>query len=170
MLTGIVLSLVMLCDVCRAQDKTASPEEDTAKTVEQAGQIFDMKIPNGFESQPVEEAGILKWTKGTGAIYVVVGDIFAGSGESLFETLHSAAKRDERYQTVRLVPVEGANAMLLEEKPPGDAQRPLTWRLVVVTKKNVINVDFSAPAQDFESFAPDFNKALESFQLKTVPS
>jgi len=168
MLTALVLALVFAGSLCPAQDQPAPTGEGVPSATEQAGRIFDMKIPDGFESQPAEEAGILKWKKGTGEIFIVVGDIFAGTGEALFEALHDAAKRDENYQSVRLVTVPGGRGMVLEEKAPSDPQRSVTWRLVVVTKKNVINVDFSAPVQEFQSFTPDFQKALESFALKAT--
>jgi hypothetical protein len=126
-----------------------------------------MKVPKGFEPVAVEEAGILKWKKGSGEIYLIVGDLFVESGELLFKALRKAAEDGKNLDKVETVKIDRGQAMLLKEKPPKEPERPLTWRLIVLMDKKVINVDFTAPAKDFESFRGDFQKALDSFKLKS---
>jgi hypothetical protein len=41
---------------------------------------------------------------------------------------------------------------------------------VVIADKKIINVDFTAPARDFESFIPAFEEAVKSFKLSLPPS
>ncbi len=162
-----VALLMALCQSGAADDKTKPSDKDETGITEQSGRLFDMKVPEGFEPVPVEEAGILKWKKGSAEIYLVVGDLFVESGDLLFKALRKAAEDGKKLDKVKTVKIDGGQAMLLEEKPPKDPERPLTWRLIVLMDKKVINVDFSAPAQDFESFRDGFRKAVDSFKLKS---
>ena len=62
--------------------------------------------------------------------------------------------------------IKRGKALLCKEKAPDDPGRLRTWHLLVITKKKMINVDFSAPAKDFDSFIPAFEGAANSFKLK----
>lgn len=162
-----VALLLLLHQPGQTEDKTKPSGKDEAGIMEQPGRLFDMKVPKGFEPVPVEEAGILKWKKGSGEIYLVVGDLFVESGELLFKALLKAAEDGKNLDKVETVKIDRGKAMLLKEKPPNEPDRPLTWRLIVLMDKKVINVDFTAPAKDFESFRGEFQKALDSFKLKS---
>lgn len=164
------IALVAACSIGHAEENPTMALTTGSDDSPQAGQFFEIDIPDGFEAQPSDEPGILRWTKESGEIYLVVGDIFAGSDQLLFKALRSAAKKDQRFSKVRTLSMRGGKAMLLKEKPSPDPDRPVSWRLIVVTKKKVINVDFTAPTKDFASFVPAFKKALKSFKLKSASS
>jgi hypothetical protein len=163
----VSVALVLICHLGMAQEaaEPSQPKEDGI--LQQSGRLFDMEIPDGFKPDPVDEPGILKWKKGSGEIYLVVGDLFVKSGDLLFKALKKAADDGKRIKKVETVKIEGGQAMLLEEKPPKEPERPLTWRLIVVMDKKVINVDFTAPAKDFDTYQDDFKKAVKSFKLRT---
>ncbi|MDQ7783545.1 MAG: hypothetical protein RDU20_11745 [Desulfomonilaceae bacterium] len=167
----VIMVSVALCMLLsqpgRTEDATEPSNQDEADIMEQPGRLFDMQVPEGFEPVPTDEAGILKWKKDSAEIYLVVGDLFVESGDELFKALRKAAGDGKNLDKVETVKIEGGQAMLLKEKPPGESERPMTWRLVIVLDKKVINVDFTAPAKDFDRFRGDFMKALDSFRLKT---
>ena len=114
----------------------------------------------------MDEPGILKWKKDSGEIYLVVGNLFAGPADALFKALREAADRDKKLEEVRTLQIKGGKALLSKEKAPDDPGRLRAWRLLVITKKKMINVDFSAPAKDFDTFIPAFEGAVNSFKLK----
>jgi hypothetical protein len=95
-----------------------------------------------------------------------VGDLFHESPDVIFKALRKAADQDKRMEEVRTLKVKGGRALLYKEKPPEDPLRSRIWRLMVVTDKKMIDVEFSAPAKEFDSFAPAFEKAVGSFKLK----
>ena len=77
-----------------------------------------------------------------------------------------AADKDKKLEEVRTLQIKGGKALLCKEKAPDDPGRLRAWRLLVITKKKMINLDFSAPAKDFDSFLPAFEGAVNSFKLK----
>lgn len=138
------------------------------KTVsENADLFFDMKLPEGFKSLAVDEPGILKWGKGPAEIYLVVGEIFSKSGPVIFDALKKAGQRDKAIEEVKNMKIKGAKAALFKEKAPGDLTRLRSWRLLVVTDKQIVNVDFTAPAKDFKTYMQGFDEAVKSFKLKS---
>ncbi|HTY26450.1 MAG TPA: hypothetical protein VMC85_25205 [Desulfomonilaceae bacterium] len=163
----VCFAMLLMSVVGWAQEDQGSAQESAAPSINIPGRFFDIKIPEGFKSQPVEEGGILKWTKDSGEIYLVVGDLFHESGDLLFKALRKAADEDKRMEEVRTLKIKGGRGLLYKEKPPDDTYRPRTWRLIVITEKKMIDVEFTAPAKDFESFAPGFEKTVNSFKLKT---
>lgn len=163
----ISVALVLVCQLGKAQEEAKPSEPKNDGILQQSGRLFDMKIPDGFKPVPVDEPGILKWKKGSGEIYLVIGDLFVKSGDLLFKALLKAAKDGDKIKKVGTVKIEGGQAMLLEERPPKEPERPLTWRLIVLMDKKMINVDFTAPAKDFKTYQSDFRKAAESFKLRT---
>lgn len=163
---NICFALLLVSTVGWAQGEKAPAEESAPSTIDIPGRFFDMKIPDGFESQPVEEGGILKWTKDSAEIFLIVGDLFHESGDILFKALLKAADKDKRMEEVRTLKIKGALALLYKEKPPEDPLRSRVWRFIVIADKKMIDVEFSAPAKEFESFAPAFDKAVNSFKLR----
>lgn len=163
----VCLAAILICSSAYAQKKAGPSGEQERATTQQAERFFDMKVPPGFAPEAVDEAGILKWKKDSGEIYLVVGDLFTAPGDALFKALREAADKDKNLEAVSTLPVKGAKALLYKEKAPEDSGRLRAWHLVVITKKKMINVDFSAPAKDFDSFIPAFESAVSSFKLKS---
>jgi hypothetical protein len=163
---NICFALLLLATVGLAQEETAPAEKSAPSAIDIPGRFFDMKIPDGFKSQPVEEGAMLKWTKDSGEIFLIVGDLFHESGDALFRALRKAADRDKTMEEVQTLKIKGARALLYKEKPPKDPLRLRTWRLIVIAEKKMIDVEFSAPAKEFESFVPAFDKAVNSFKLR----
>jgi hypothetical protein len=95
-----------------------------------------------------------------------VGDAFTDSAEELFQALRKGAEANKKMEEVKALRIKGGHGLLYKEKSPEDPGRLRTWRLVVLTKKKMINIDFVAPAQDFNALAPGFQSAVKSFKLK----
>ena len=130
--------------------------------------IFDVKIPDGFKSEAVDEPGILRWRKDSAEIYLVIGDLFGESGESLFKVLKAAAEKNKIAQDIKVVKVKGARALTYKEKVSEDSGRLVTWHFVVITNNKIITMDFSAPTEEFNSLVPDFKSTINSFKLKAA--
>jgi len=150
----------------RAEEKAASGAEALSGKPAQEARIFEMKVPQGFQSEAVDEAGILKWKKDSGEIYVVVGDLYAESGDEFIKTLLSAAENNKQVTEVKNLKLKGGKGLLYKDKPPEDPGRLYSWHLIAVTRNKVVSVDFTAPSKDFESFTPGFEEAVNSFKLK----
>jgi hypothetical protein len=148
------------------QPKTTRKKADTS--LEDAGRFFDVKVPDGFKSEIVEEPGILRWTKGSAQILLAVGDVFQESGDVLFKAIEAAATQDKRMESVTKVKLKKGRAILIKEKSPGDTSRLQAWRLVIVTDNKVVNIDFTAPTQEFDGFASDFEQVVKSFKLRSA--
>ena len=88
----------------------------------------------------------------------------------LFKAMRKSAEKNKDIQEVKTLRLKGGKAILYKEKPPEDPGRLRSWRLVVIADKKIINVDFTAPARDFESFIPAFEEAVKSFKLSLPPS
>jgi hypothetical protein len=162
----VCLAVILIYSSAYAQKKSGTSENQEPTAVEQADRFFGMKVPQGFAPEAVDEPGILKWKKDSGEIYLVVGDLFAGPADAQFKVLREAADRDKKLEEVRTLQIKGGKALLSKEKAPDDPGRLRAWRLLVITKKKMINVDFSAPAKDFDTFIPAFEGAVNSFKLK----
>lgn len=160
------LLVAMTASWGQGQEKAASGAEELSSKPAQEARIFDMKIPQGFQSEPVDEAGILKWKKDSAEIYLVVGDLYAESGEALIRELLSALEKNRQMAEVKPLKIKGGKGLLYKEKPPEDSGRLHSWHLIATTSNRVISVDFSAPSKDFQSFAHDFEEAVNSFKLK----
>jgi len=165
---GILLCFIsgILCCHASAQDQAITPGEKPAAG-DKPDQYFEMKIPDGFVSEPSEEPGIFKWKKEPAEIHAVVGDLFADSGDALFQALRKGAEANKRTEEVRTLRLKGGQGFLYKEKNPEDSGRLRTWRLVVISSKKMINVDFTAPAKDFSPFSTGFENAVKSFKLKS---
>jgi hypothetical protein len=153
-----------------AAEKAKAPVDRASEHSEQAGRLFEIKVPQGFTSEATDEPGILKWKKKTAEIYLVVGDLFSDSDDILFDEIHRALAKNKKLEKVRTIRLKGGRAIAYVEKAAKDRERPRTMRLFVITSKKTIIVDFTAPVKDFEAFAPDFETALKSFKLKSSES
>lgn len=166
MLVAVLLAVIMLShDFSHAQNTKAPKDVKAADG--NSDLFFDLKLPEGFKSVAVDEPGILKWGKGPAEIYLVVGEIFSKSGPEIFEALRKAGQRDKTIEEVKKIKIRGARAALFKEKAPSDMTRLRSWRLLVVTDKQIVNVDFTAPASDFKSYMQGFDEAVKSFKIKS---
>jgi hypothetical protein len=152
----------------QAQDQEHIPTEKSASSiVEKPEDYFDMKVPEGFKFETPEELGVFKWRKDSSEIHAVVGDLFDDAPEEYLNALQKGAEKNKRMEEVRPFKIKGAHGMLFKEKAPEDSARLRLWRLLVVTNKKMIQIDFVAPAKDFETLAPEFENTVKSFKLKS---
>jgi len=166
LISRLVLLFVLMpfCVVWAQNDKKDLPE--SRQPVEETdGVFFKMKLASGFKKESVDEAGIYKWKKDGAEIYIVVGEAFIESAETLFKALRKASEANTNIEEVKILKIRGAKAMLSKEKPGTDQKRLRSWRLFVLTDKKIVTVDFTAPAKDFDSFVPAFEESLRSFKI-----
>jgi hypothetical protein len=163
---AVVLIAVLFAIPVAAQEpaKKARPATES----DESGRIFDIKVPKGFEPEPQEEPGIVKWKKDSAEIYLVVGDLFLESGEGLFQRLFTAASENKSFENVRKLNIKGGHGLVYTEKSPGEPGRLRSMHMIVITDKKVIQIDFSAPEKDFAAMAADFEAARKSFKLKNT--
>jgi hypothetical protein len=167
----ILLVMLLVCITSAwAGEKAKRPADQKIKHSEEAGRLFEIKVPEGFKAESTDEPGILKWKKKTAEIYLVVGDLFSDSDDMLFDEIRRALRKNKKVEKVRTIRLKGGRAIAYVEKPAKDRERPRTLRLFVITSKKTIIVDFTAPVKDFGAFAPDFEAALKSFRLKSSES
>lgn len=164
----LLVAVILLPPAAFSQEQPITAGKKPDNVLENPGRFFDLKVPDGFNSENVEEAGILRWTKGSAEILLAVGDVFQESGDVLFKALETAASKDKRIQSVRKVKLKKARALLIKEKAPDDTSRLQAWRLVIITENKVVNIDFTAPTKEFDTFAPDFEQVVKSFKLKSA--
>jgi hypothetical protein len=157
--------ILVLISNAWAEQPSESSDEDRPQSADSGRVVFQIKPPQGFKQEQVDENGIFKWKKDSGEIYAVVGDLFFNSADMLFKALKKAVENDKNTLEVKTLRVKGGKAVLYKEKPSEDLDRLQSWRLVVITDKKVINVDFTAPSKDFETFVPAFEEAIKSFRL-----
>ena len=164
----VLLSVVTFVAVASAspEDRGSSQADRSSISTESPDLFFDIRIPDGFKTEPVDEIGILKWKKDSAEIYLVVGELVADSGETLFKELRKAADNNKTIEEIRAMHLKGGKGFLMKEKPPEDRNRNSLWRIIAVTDKKLINVDFTAPAEDFKSYTQSFEDAIHSFKLK----
>jgi hypothetical protein len=163
LLAGILLPLGAF-----AQEQIEIAGKKSDSVLENPGRLFDLKVPDGFKSENIEEPGILRWTKGSAEIFLAVGEVFQESGQVLFKALETAASADKRFESVKKVKLNKGRAILIKEKAPDDTSRLQVWRLVIITDSKVVNIDFTAPTKEFQVFAPDFEQVVKSFKLKSA--
>jgi hypothetical protein len=165
-LSLLVVALLIPC-VAQCQEKPKTPQTKQENILDNPDRFFSLTVPEGYKPETVDEPGIVRWIKGPAEIYLVVGDIFQDSGEALFEALRKAAGSDRRIESVSTLKLKKGRAVFYKEKAPEDTARLQGWRLVVLTDKKVLNLDFTAPAKEFATFAPDFEKVVKSFKLRS---
>ena len=166
-LLRIALLIAVLVSAAWAQEPAPDAGPTGTTVPDRTGSFFTLKVPDGFQQDSAEEAGITRWKKGTAEIHLVVGDLFAESDDMLFDALHKSAERDKRLEGIATERLDHGRWLLYKEKAPDDPERLQMWRLVVITPKKVINVDFSAPGKDFGTHEQDFMNAIKSFAIKS---
>lgn len=132
--------------------------------------LFDLKIPDGFNPEATDMAGMLKWKKGGAEIVIVVGESQYESPEKLFKAIVSAAKKNDRLENVRSLKLSSGHGVSLKQKAPENPEHLRFWRLFAVSKNKVFSLELAAPAKDFDSFASEFEKTLKSFRLRPSDS
>lgn len=148
-----------------AQNNKADRLDPQHRSEEADGVFFKMKLPNGFKREPVDEAGIYKWKKNSAEIFIVAGDAFIESRDTLFKALQKASESNSTIEEVKILKIKGAKAMLCKGKQAPEQKGLRSWRLVVLTDKKIVTIDFTAPAKDFDSFVPAFEESLRSFKI-----
>jgi len=161
---AIALAAVMFTIPVAAQQPLGKAQRPAQS--DESGRIFDLKVPKGFEQEPQEEAGIIKWKKNSAEIFLVVGDLFLESGQGLFDELFKAASDNKNFENVRKLNIKGGHGLAYTDKSPDDPSRLRSMHVTVITDKKVIQIDFTAPEKDFASLASDFETARKSFKLK----
>jgi len=158
--------LVLAGSLGWAEEKAISGGEELSGKPEKEDRIYDIKLPQGFNPEPVDEAGIFKWKKDSGEIYLAVAELYAESAEEFFKALRKAAETNKRMEEVKALRLKGGKALLLKDKEPQDPARTRSWHLIAITRNKVISVDFSAPSKEFKSFVPAFEQTINSIKLK----
>jgi len=148
-----------------AQSEKPQIKNARAAQHELDGGFFKIRIPLGFEQDPVDEPGIYKWKKDSGQIYIVSGESFFQPADAIFQSLRKAAQDDARIEETKIVKLKGGKALLCKERGSAKPNEMLKWRLIVFTDKKMLNIDFTAPTKDFMSFVPAFEEALRSLKL-----
>lgn len=161
---GLTFAILLLASAAWAQGGTANRAPGLP---DEAGRFFDIKIPNGFKQEAVDEPGILRWRKDDGEIYLVVGELFADSAERFLSVLQKAAEKDANLMEVKSMRVKGGRGLLFKDKPPEDPGRLRSWRLLLVADKKVLSIDFTSPQKVFDSFIPAFEEAIKSLKVKS---
>ena len=113
----VCLAMILIYSSAYAQKKSGAPEEQEPTAVEQADRFFDMKVPQGFAPEAVDEPGILKWKKDSGEIYLVVGNLFTAPGDTLFKALREAADKDKKLEEVRTLQIRGERPCCAKKRP-----------------------------------------------------
>jgi hypothetical protein len=160
----LLLFILMPCTLW-AQNNKAHRSDPQQLSEEVDGQFFKMKLSNGFKRESVDEAGIFKWKKDSAEIFIVVGDAFIESRDTLFDALRKAMESNSAGEEVKILKIKGAKAMLCKETRVPEQKRLRTWRLLVLTDKKIVTIDFTAPAKEFDSFVPAFEESLRSFKI-----
>lgn len=129
--------------------------------------VIEIKLPEGFKSEGVDEPHIFKWTKNSAEIYVVVGERLIGSRNAMINAFRKATASDKTLDQTRALRISNAKGILIKEKTPSDPNRLMLWGLKIFTDKHEINVDFSAPAKDFKIYSPIFEEVIKSIKIKS---
>ena len=165
MKTAILISaIVLMAASAFAQDKRRPSD---SKRSGESEWFFDLKVPDGFKEEATDEPGIMKWRNDDGEIYLAVGDVMFETGDKMIDTMRKAAEKNAGFEGVRTLRLKGGRALLYKEKAPEDPGRLRSWHMLVVARNKTVLIDFTAPAKDFESFMPGFERAVKSFKIKS---
>lgn len=161
-LFALSLPLIFMHQIVYCQPpKTEAPQ---ARLVDG---VIEIKIPEGFKSEGVDEPHIFKWTKNSAEIYVVVGERLIGSRDAMINAFKKAAGSDKTLDQTRALRISNTKGILIKEKTPSDSNRLMSWGLKIFTDKHEINVDFSAPAKDVKIYSPIFEEVIKSIKIKS---
>ncbi len=166
---SVILILMILTSTVILTPVTANcqPAQTSTSQAHVVDGVMEIKIPEGFKSEGVDEPHIFKWTKDSAEIYIVVGDRLIGSRSAMINAFKKTANADTRLDKVKTIKISNAKAILTKEKPPSDAKRLMSWGLKIFTDKNEINVEFSAPAKDFKTYSTTFEEFVKSIKIKS---
>ncbi|MGC8605117.1 MAG: hypothetical protein ACP5VS_15730, partial [Desulfomonilaceae bacterium] len=106
-----------------------------------------------------------KWTKGSGEIYLVVGDRLVGSRATMINIFKKATNSDKIVDQVKTIRIPKAKGILVKEKMPTDTNRLMSWGLKLISDKHEINIEFSAPGKDFKNYSPEFEEVIKSIKV-----
>ncbi len=160
------LLVCMSMSLSMAQDSDINLQnENSSEQNENYDRYIDIKIPQGFVAENVEESGIHKWKKDSAEIYLIIGDLFS-SAKTTFDSLKEGAKANSKIEVVQDLKLQGGQAFMYKEKPSDDPGRLRMWRIIIVTKDKMMTIDLSAPTKDFPNFINDFSSAANSIKLK----
>lgn len=162
----LVLSapLILICHISYCQ-----PSQTRSSTVRQVDGVMEIKVPDDFKSEGVDEPHIFKWTKDSCEIYVVVGARLIGSRTSMINTFKRAASGDKSMEKIKTLRIPNAKGILIKESAPSDMNRLMSWGLKIFTDKHEINVEFSAPGKDFKTYSPIFEEVIKSIKIVKSP-
>lgn len=153
----VILSLAIFGAACASE---STPAEEQTK-------FFDIKVPEAFKQDAVDESGVSRWSKGPATVYVVVGDLIAESGPRLFDELIQAAEKNQGLEKVTKIDIPECRAFTFIEQPPDSPTRLRSARLFVVTDRKMLYVDMSAPAQEFDALMSDFEGVVKSVKINS---
>lgn len=170
----IISSLIITClffSFAFAGTQSKDEPGETPSTVdEDKGRLFDISVPDGFERVALEEPGMLEWRKGSAQILLIAGRNLSEKPEILFDKLVEAVKSNDSFEKVEVRKLKGGMAFSYLEKARKKKKGLRTWRLVVITDKKILNLDFAAPEKDFPSYVKEFETAMNSFRLRASGS
>ncbi|MGB9616679.1 MAG: hypothetical protein ACP5M0_03190 [Desulfomonilaceae bacterium] len=158
-------SCVIAPSALLAQSQKSSDANVQSAPQELNGGFFKIKIPQGFQQDPVDEPGVYKWRKDSGEIYIVAGDSFFQPPDPVLKALRNAAEKDPQIDEIKEIKLKGGRALLCKDKGSDQPNGLRAWRLIVFTDQKMMNIDFTAPTKDFMSYAPAFEEALRSLKL-----
>ncbi len=162
-----IISILIVLSPAFSEDKPVSPVSGPDGILNEPDRIFDLELPEGFEPDTTEESGILKWSKAGAQIHLVVGRLHMDSTDTLFESLKDAVKKNDNLEKIKMVDLKKGKGLMFRNVAPKDKQRLRFWRLFAVNKKKAFTLECSAVQSEFDKFAAEFEKTLNSFQLKT---
>ena len=160
----ILASLIVIC-----QPGYCEPPKTRAWIVRQINDTMEIKIPNDFKPEGVDEPHIFKWTKDSAEIYIVIGDRLVGSRTTMINALKKSAAADKTVDQVRILRIPNAKGIILKEKTPSAADRLMYWNLKIFSDKREINVELSAPGKDFKTYSPVFEDVVKSIKVVKSP-
>lgn len=162
-----ILCILIVMSPAFSQDKPVSPVSGPDGILNEPDRIFDLKLPEGFEPDTTEESGVLKWSKGGAQIHLVVGKLHVDSTDTLFESLQDAVKKNDKLEEIKTVDLKKGKGLMFRNVAPKNEQRLRFWRLFAVNKDKAFTLECSVVQSEFDKFAAEFEKTLNSFQLKT---
>ncbi len=140
-----------------------------ASAVRQIDGAIEIRVPEDFKAEAVDEPHIFKWAKDSAEIYVVVGNRLIGSRTAMINTFKKAANIDKTLEQIKTLRIPNAKGILIKEKPPSDSNRLMSWGLKIFTDTHEINAEFSAPGKDFKTYSPIFEEVIKSIKLVKSP-
>jgi hypothetical protein len=164
LILAISAPLILICQISYCQ-----PSQTRASTVRQVDGVMEIKVPDDFKSEGVDEPHIFKWTKDSCEIYVVVGARLIGSRTAMINTFKRAANGDKTMEKLKTLRIPNAKGILVKERVPSDMNRLMSWGLKIFTDKHEINLEFSAPGKDFKTYSPMFEDVIKSIKIVKSP-